>query len=70
MMGAAALLSLKSEMKSVRGEGNNDGTKFLAGDRVKISGLKNTPQYNGTLGTIHKWDESKKRWKVNCDCDG
>ena len=35
--------------------GDNDGSKFLVGDRVKIDGLKSAPKFNKTFGTVIGW---------------
>lgn len=37
---------------------------------MKIKGLNSTPEYNGTIGTVTKWNEQHERWQIKMDLDG
>ena len=43
---------------------DDDETRFLPGDTVRIDGLKRAAQYNGKLAKVRRWTPERGRWAL------
>ena len=43
---------------------DDDETRFLPGDTVRIDGLKSAAQHNGKLAKVRRWIPERGRWAL------
>ena len=43
---------------------DDDETRFLPGDTVRIDGLKSAAQHNGKLAKVRRWVPERGRWAL------
>ena len=43
---------------------DDDATRFLPGDTVRIDGLKSAAQHNGKLAKVRRWIPERGRWAL------